>query len=109
MLSESDSNARTSRRPRFWRELVSYVFAEKDGSVPTLLHSVCKTDLQSLDRDTDMVVWLGHASYFIKLGGKRILIDPVFSASAAPLPYANKALREATLTQLRTCRKLTIC
>ena len=39
----------------------------------------------------DVVVWLGHSSYFIQLGGERILIDPVFSASAAPVPYVNKA------------------
>ena len=75
----------------FLRELVSYVFADKDGSVPTLPMPSVKTDLQSLDRHTDVVVWLGHASYFIQLGGKRILIDPVFSASAAPVPYANNA------------------
>jgi len=41
-----------------------------------------KTDLQSLDRNTDVVVWLGHSSYFIQLGGKRILMDPVFSLLA---------------------------
>jgi L-ascorbate metabolism protein UlaG (beta-lactamase superfamily) len=75
----------------FASELVGYLFAKKDRSVPTLPIPAVKTDLQSLDRNMDLVVWLGHSSYFIQLGGKRILIDPVFSASAAPVPYVNKA------------------
>ena len=75
----------------FVSELIGYLFAKKDRSVPTLPIPSVKTDLQSLDRNMDVVVWLGHSSYFIQLGGKRILIDPVFSASAAPVPYVNKA------------------
>lgn len=31
-----------------------------------------------LHSKTDMVVWFGHASFFIQLSGIRILIDPVF-------------------------------
>lgn len=50
-----------------------------------------KTDLKALDPITDVVVWLGHSSYYIQLGGKRILLDPVLSDHAAPLPFLNKA------------------
>ena len=75
----------------FFSELIAFLFADKDRAVPTLPIPSVKTDLHSLDRNMDVVVWLGHGSYFIQLGGKRILIDPVFSASAAPIPYANKA------------------
>jgi len=50
-----------------------------------------KTDLHALDPGRDAVVWLGHSSYFVLAGGKRILIDPVFSASASPVPYTNDA------------------
>ena len=50
-----------------------------------------KTDLNNLERMTDLVVWLEHSSFYIQLGGKRILLDPVFSDSAAPLPFFNKA------------------
>ena len=31
-----------------------------------------------LNDPTDKIIWLGHASFFIQLSGKRILIDPVF-------------------------------
>ena len=70
---------------------IGYLFAKKDRLVPTSPIPSVKTDLQSLDRNMDVVVWLGHSSYFIQLGGKRILIDPVFSASAGPVPHVNKA------------------
>jgi L-ascorbate metabolism protein UlaG (beta-lactamase superfamily) len=56
-----------------------------------------KTDLKTLDRDMDTVIWLGHSSYFVQLGGKRILIDPVFSLYAAPVPFANKAFDGTSL------------
>lgn len=32
------------------------------------------------------LVWFGHSSYFIQLDGKRILVDPVFSGNASPIP-----------------------
>lgn len=50
-----------------------------------------KTDLKSLDKERDQVIWLGHSSYFVQLGGYRILIDPVFSQYAAPVPLNNAA------------------
>ncbi len=33
-----------------------------------------------LDREEDFIVWLGHATFLIQLGGIRILTDPVFGA-----------------------------
>lgn len=57
-----------------------------DGPVPAM-----KTDLKNLEQSRDVVVWLGHSSYFIQLGGKRILLDPVFSDHAAPLSFLNRA------------------
>ncbi|ROR17910.1 L-ascorbate metabolism protein UlaG (beta-lactamase superfamily) [Comamonas sp. BIGb0124] len=62
------------------------------GTVPTV-----KTDLKALDPAQDLVVWLGHSSYFVQLGGQRILIDPVFSANAAPIPGANEAFEGTNL------------
>ena len=34
---------------------------------------------------------LGHSSWYLRLAGKRILIDPVFSDYAAPFSFINKA------------------
>ncbi|HEX7070177.1 MAG TPA: MBL fold metallo-hydrolase [Rhodothermales bacterium] len=34
------------------------------------------------------VTWLGHATTFVEIGGKRILIDPMFSERASPVSFA---------------------
>lgn len=56
-----------------------------------------KTDFKALDVGDDLVVWLGHSSYFVQLAGRRILIDPVFSTNAAPIPLANEAFEGTSL------------
>ena len=50
-----------------------------------------KTDLLNLQPQDDVLVWFGHSSYFIQLDGKKMLVDPVFSGNASPLPGTNKA------------------
>lgn len=50
-----------------------------------------KTDLRTLPLDRDVVVWLGHSSYYLHIGGRRVLIDPVLSDFAAPFSFANRA------------------
>ena len=44
-----------------------------------------------LDIHQDVLIWFGHSSYFIQIDGKRILVDPVFSGSASPLPGGTQA------------------
>ena len=34
---------------------------------------------------------MGHSTFYLQLNGIRILIDPVFSSWASPLPFINKA------------------
>lgn len=61
-------------------------FAEK--GMPRPVHSLPsqKTNLKTLNPREDLAIWLGHSSWYVQLGGKRILIDPVFSDHAAPFP-----------------------
>lgn len=51
------------------------------GEVP-----VVKSDLHNLDRTRDLLVWFGHSSWLLQLGGVRILVDPVFHA-ASPISF----------------------
>lgn len=56
----------------------------KGTTRPPMPLPATKTDLKALDASDDVVVWLGHSSYYVQLGGQRLLIDPVFSVNASP-------------------------
>jgi L-ascorbate metabolism protein UlaG (beta-lactamase superfamily) len=47
-----------------------------------------KTDLKNIPADKPTIIWFGHSSYLISIGGKKILADPVFSERASPVQYS---------------------
>ncbi|RAX54857.1 hypothetical protein CCY99_01510 [Helicobacter sp. 16-1353] len=59
-----------------------FITGEKPKNIPAI-----KSDLKSLGKK-DYVVWFGHSSYLLQVGGKRILVDPVFGR-ASPVPFIN--------------------
>ena len=67
-------------------------FLERNKSVepPRPIPST-KTDLLSLGRNEDVLVWMGHSSYFLQVDGKRILVDPVLSGHASPFSFTTRA------------------
>lgn len=68
-----------------------FLFGKKERMKPTVKIPSTKTDLHSLDRQEDVLVWFGHSSYFLQLDGRRVLVDPVFSGSASPIPIGTRA------------------
>jgi len=50
-----------------------------------------KTDLKVLPANKPTVVWFGHSSLLIKTQQGNILIDPIFSSHAGPVPGVMKA------------------
>jgi len=70
---------------------LEFLLTPREKTVPPSPIPVVKTDLKSLDRARDMVVWLGHSSYFVQLGGRTMLIDPVMSDHAAPVSFSTRA------------------
>ena len=71
-----------------------------DMSIPDD-HVIEKTkvlsDLESFKGD-DFIVWIGHATFLIKLGNTTIITDPVFSKNAGPLFFGPKRYIEPALT-----------
>jgi L-ascorbate metabolism protein UlaG (beta-lactamase superfamily) len=57
-----------------------------DREPTTILPSV-KTDLNAISEAEPIIIWFGHSSYLIKIGGKSILVDPVFSDRASPFQF----------------------
>lgn len=52
-----------------------------------------KTDLKIIPANKDILVWFGHSSFFLQLDGVKILVDPVFSGKASPLPWGVEAYK----------------
>lgn len=71
--------------------MVGNTFGPKGAPRPPGVLPAVKTDLKTLDAAEDLVIWLGHSSFLVQLGGRRILVDPVFSTNASPVPWTNVA------------------
>lgn len=71
--------------------LLNFLFRSPERTRPARPLPSIKTDLRNLNTPDDVLVWFGHSSFFLRLDGKNVLIDPVFSAQASPLPFSNRA------------------
>ena len=69
-----------------------FLFVPKQRLRPDHPLPMLKADLKALAaKQADALVWLGHSSFFLRLGGKSVLIDPVFGSYAAPFFFLNRA------------------
>ena len=67
-------------------------FGDRRGTGPVRPDEPLDSDepdfLREFDSSGLYFAWLGHSSVFINMHGKSILIDPVFSRHASPVPFA---------------------
>ncbi len=56
-----------------------------------------KTDLLTFPADSNLLVWFGHSSYYMQINGLKILVDPVFSGNASPIPGTAKSFNGADI------------
>lgn len=73
--------------------LVEFIFKKSKRNKPSTVLPSIKTDLLSLNRGENVVVWFGHSSYFLQVDGKRILVDPVFSGAASPIKATTRSFK----------------
>jgi L-ascorbate metabolism protein UlaG (beta-lactamase superfamily) len=52
-----------------------------------------KTNLHHLNPNENVLIWFGHSSYFMQIDGLKILVDPVISGNASPIPNTVKAFK----------------
>lgn len=79
------------------KSMAQYVFGPKPPRLrPEQAIPSQKVNIKGLDRDQDLVIWLGHSSFYIQISGQRVLIDPVFSLYGSPVPFANRAFAGST-------------
>lgn len=64
----------------FLRALWEALFDNPADKVTSSPVKAMKTGLGALPLTNNHLVWLGHSSYFMTLGGKRILVDPVLTS-----------------------------
>lgn len=77
--------------------MYDYFFKKSPRKAPVDSLPSIKTNLLNLSPDEQVLVWFGHSSYFIQIEGKRILVDPVFSGNASPIPGSNKSFSGADI------------
>lgn len=71
--------------------LWDFLFTKYPDTRPTDLIPSVKVDWENIEPDENILIWFGHSSYFIQLGGKKYLIDPVFSGNASPINGTTQA------------------
>lgn len=86
-LSHTEVTLKDTSMLKMMRE---YSNKPKDTTPPHPIPAI-KTDLKNIETDTPAIVWFGHSSYFIKSKNTNILVDPVFSGYASPVPLFAKA------------------
>lgn len=72
--------------------LYKFLFSSKPKEPLTKIPTI-KTNLKALDPNENVLIWMGHSSYFMQLDGKKLLVDPVLSGNASPLSFTTKAYK----------------
>lgn len=75
----------------YWSMLKEFILSkvkEPENVLPSK-----KTNLMDLNPEENVVIWMGHSSYFIQLDGKKMLVDPVMSGYASPVSFTTKAYK----------------
>lgn len=90
-----------SNNGSFTAALFRSFFTKKDNPIPPGPVPTRGTHPDLPERARDIVIWLGHSSFLVQIGGSRLLIDPVFSSYAAPVSFSTRAFAGSTPYAIR--------
>lgn len=86
--------------------IYEYLFKKSGDITPqTPLPSV-QINWKDLPAKVPALVWLGHSSYLMVIDGKTILVDPVLSQSASPMPGGGKPFKGTDVTTAEALPKI---
>ncbi len=74
--------------------MLDFLFRKIKNLRPAATLPAMKTDLGRFAPEDEVLVWMGHSSLFMQIGGRRLLVDPVLVA-ASPLPFMTKPFKAA--------------
>lgn len=90
---------RTVQHSSAFISFFKYIFRDKDYLAPNNVINIRNHDFKNLPAQ-DLLIWLGHSSFYLQLNGKKILIDPVFSEYGSPIKFVNSAFEGTTIFSL---------
>lgn len=67
-------------RKGFVATMWEFLFRKNSRVEPSVPLPTVKTDLKKLPPEADALVWFGHSSYLLQVGGMRLLVDPVLTS-----------------------------
>lgn len=82
-----------------WELSYEFFFAGGDERVPEDGLPVLTPNLQEFITVEDRIkfIWFGHSTFLINMHGVLVLVDPVFSTYASPVPLLNKRFQDVPL------------
>ncbi|WP_354359937.1 MBL fold metallo-hydrolase [Pedobacter sp. UYP30] len=94
----------------FTKLLLRFLFAKRPNASPKKALPHVVPNLNGLaDPVSPEIIWFGHSSYLIKINGKRILVDPVFSNRASPVSFMGpKAFLGSDIVQAEEFKNIDI-
>lgn len=79
----------------FGLAMYEYFFKKSDALKPQRSVPSKTIHWKTVTSNQASLVWLGHSSYLLRIEGVTILVDPVLSGSASPIPGGGKAFKGA--------------
>lgn len=86
--------------------LYDYLFKKSGDVKPRTSIPSRSVDWKKLPSDQPSLIWLGHSSYLIHIDGKNILVDPVLSQHASPIPGSGKPFQGTDVTTAEALPKI---